>query len=637
MRPLSCLSAGSERPFVRPFCCGAKRRPGKTKTPQKKGKKNAQEMLEVARRAARGAAREAERGVRRARRVADDPRAHLVAGALASGLVLAGLYTESAECSALEEAQRLDSDVREASGQAEFDRLMERWTRAATLYSAALKEGCAKAQYALGRLCVEGRGYVYDPELGVALYDSAAANGNPDAQFALATICYLVWTRHLQEIEKGTDVTDREEQEEVEDAILHAQQAMVYRLSRLLSLASRKGHEKAVSALSDIYKLDLRVAGEWVRNTKECLLTAASTSNDARAQSYSLSWGERPKKGEGGWRARVIAAEVEDTPALLEYTMKRKKSGEADQSEMRAVSKLAESYLLAYEDDARVRAKASALRDQAARMGDIQAINDQYDSADKKDPKAIASILSRGVKVGSGRLLLERGRMYRRQNKANEAERDFVCAAELGVWDALQEYLAMHGAQSAQSEQVEVSPLSAALEVLKMRTHRALCERQGLDPPFLVAALPADSASIRSMDAGARDVPRATPGAASGSVNARPEVVTTHITWPKINVSTERSAMSDLQSVYAHVLKTMDDIEKEWELGQRDQITLLLEPIPREMLGPFAGAAPEITKRALLLALQGRRPKAKITMCVFESIPTVAAYARAFRTSALDS
>lgn len=595
-------------------------------------------MLEVALRAARGAAlgaaREAERGVRRARRVADDPRASLAAGALASGLLLAGLYTESAECSSLEEAQKLESDVSTASGQAEFDRLMERWTKAATLYSAALKEGCPKTQYALGRLCVEGRGYVFDPELGAELYDSASANGNPDAQFALATICYLVWTLHLQELEKVTDVTDLEEQEEVEGAMLHAHQAMVYRLSRLLFLASRKGHEKAVSALSDINKLDLSVVG-WMRTTKGFLLTAASTSNDARAQAYSLNLGERPEKGEGGWRARVIAADTKDAPALLEYTMKRKKSGEAEPSEMRAVSKLADWYLRAYEDHARVRAKANALRDEAARMGDIQAINDQYDSADKNDLKATASILSRGVKVGSSRLLLERGRMYLRQNKEKEAERDFVCAAELGVWDALQEYLAMDGAQS---EQVEVSPLSAALEVLKMRTHRALFERQGLDPPFLIAALPANSASIRSMHAGARDVPRATPGAASsGSVNARPEVVTTHITWPKINVSTEISAISDLQSVYADVLKTMDDIEKEWRLGPRDLITLLLEPIPREMLGPFAGAAPAITARALLLALKGRRPKAKITMCVFESIPTVAAYARAFRTSAVDS
>ena len=586
-------------------------------------------MLEVALRAAR---REAERGARRARRVADDHRAHLAAGALASGLVLATLYTESAECSALEEAQKLDSDVREAKDQADFDRLMERWTKAATLYSAALKEGCPKAQYALGRLCVEGRGYVYDNALGVALYDSAAANGNPDAQFALANIEFLGWTLQLNKLPEP-----QEELPEQEEDVLHAQQARVYRFSRLLHLASREGHEKAKGALSDMYKLDPSGPADWMRNTNEFLLAAARTSgtysNDARAQAYSRSGGERPKKGEGGWRARVLAADPEDAPALIDYTMRRKRRGEAEPSEMHAVSQLAEWYTPEHED---VRAKAKALRDEAARMGDIQAINDQYDSADKNDLKATASILSRGVKVGSSRLLLERGRMYLLQNKTNEAELDFVCAAELGVWDALQEYLAMHGAQS---EQVEVSPLSAALEVLKMRTHRALCERQRLAPPFVVAALPADSASIRSMDAGARDVPRATPGAATSSVgvHARPEVVASHITWPKINVSTESSAVSDLQSVYADVLKTMDDIEKEWELGPRDQITLLLEPIPREMLTPFAGAAHEITARALLLALKGRRPRAKITMCVFESIPTVAAYARAFRTSALDS
>ena len=576
-------------------------------------------MLEVALRAAR---REAERGARRARRVADDHRAHLAAGALASGLLLATLYTESAECSALEAAQKLDSDVSTARDEGEFNRLMERWTKAATLYSAALKEVCPKAQYALGRLCFEGRGYVYDSELGVALYDSAAANGNPDAQFALANIEFLGWTLQLNKLPEPQEELPEQEEDLL---ILHAQQARVYRFSRLLYLASRKGHEKAKGALSDIYKLDLNGPAYWMRNTNEFLLTAARTSgtysNDARAQAY-LRGGERPKKGEGGWRARVLAADPEDAPALIAYTMQRKSNGEAEPSEMHAVSRLAKWYTHEHGD---VRAKAKALRDEAARMGDIQAINDQYDSADKNDPKTIASILSRGVKVGSSRLLLERGRMYRRQNKANEAERDFVYAAELGVWDALQEYLAMHGAQS---EQVEVSPLSAALEVLKMRTHRALCERQRLAPPFVVAALPADSASIQSMHAGARDVPRATPGAAT----SRPEVVTSNITWPKINVSATHIEMSELQSVYADVLKTMDDIEKEWELGPRDQITLLLEPLPREMLGRFAGDAPEITARALLLALQERRPRAKITMCVFESIPTVAAYARAFRT-----
>jgi TPR repeat protein len=143
------------------------------------------------------ARRVAARGVRRARNVVEDPRGLFAAGALAAGLVYYALYTESdsAECT-LDEARRLDSDAAKADSQEEFDTLMENWTKAAALY---LKESCTQAKYKLGRLCFEGRGYMYDPELGFRLYESAAVNGNHDAQFALAMAMYFLWTRLLQD------------------------------------------------------------------------------------------------------------------------------------------------------------------------------------------------------------------------------------------------------------------------------------------------------------------------------------------------------------------------------------------------------------------------------------------------------
>ena len=75
----------------------------------------------------------------------------------------------------LEEAKKLDKDVDIPIDKTHFEDLMEKWTKAAALYSEA--GNCPEAHYALGRLCYEGRGYVYDPEYGLKLYEKAALKG----------------------------------------------------------------------------------------------------------------------------------------------------------------------------------------------------------------------------------------------------------------------------------------------------------------------------------------------------------------------------------------------------------------------------------------------------------------------------
>ena len=225
------------------------------------------------------ARRVAPRGVRRARRVVEDPRGLVAAGALAAGLAYA-LYTESdsAECT-LDEARRLDSDAAKADSQEGFDALMENWTKAAALYR---KESCPAARYKLGRLCFEGRGYVLDLELGLRLYESAAVNGNHDAQFALAMAMYFLWTRHLQDY-KGEAEEDTLNKSELE----MKQRNGIYRMSRCLLSAWKAGCTKAASALAEIYSLDPYAPIRWAIDTIYFLRDAAKRSERAREQLFS--------------------------------------------------------------------------------------------------------------------------------------------------------------------------------------------------------------------------------------------------------------------------------------------------------------------------------------------------------------
>ena len=366
------------------------------------------------------ARRVAARGVRRARRAVEDPRGLVAAGALAAGLAYYALYTESdsAECT-LDEARRLDSDADGAKTQGEFETLMENWTKAAALYR---KESCHEAKYKLGRLCFEGRGYVFDPELGFRLYESAAANGNRDAQFALAMAAYGLWTRRLQDAKSEADTLNESEME-------MQQRNRIYLMSRCLSSASNAGCKKSASALAEIYSLDPYAPLRWAIGIIDFLRDAAKRSERAREQLFSLAeeTTARPEQGQGGWRARVRAAEANGLSALLEYTLEHKRKGDAEPREMHVVAQLA----LRSRDSA-LHASARELRAEAARKGDIDATLALYEDTPKEQAATRESILNGGVRVGSSECLLARGKMYLEQGKTQQSERRPL--ARGGVW-----------------------------------------------------------------------------------------------------------------------------------------------------------------------------------------------------------
>jgi hypothetical protein len=168
-------------------------------------------------------------------------------------------------------------------------------------------------------------------------------------------------------------------------------------------------------------------------------------------------------------------------------------------------------------------AARSALRAEAARKGDIDAILALYEATPKEQTTTRESILNGGVRVGSSECLLARGKMYLKQGKTQEAKTDFLRAAEFGDWSALQEYMRVCEA-TLDSRWVSVSPLSAHLKVLEMRTPRALAHLSGDAPPLVVTALPNDSDSSRFMAAAGRpacvDSRRSASSSASTSATA---------------------------------------------------------------------------------------------------------------------
>jgi hypothetical protein len=107
-------------------------------------------------------------------------------------------------------------------------------------------------------------------------------------------------------------------------------------------------------------------------------------------------------------------------------------------------------------------------------------------------------------------------------------------------------------------------------------------------------------------------------------------VIPISVTWPDLADKGARAAISQLRAVYARLIEQTNEIKDKW----RRDTTLLLEPIPRVNLGDFADDAPVITARALSLACSRSPSAPQVKLCVFDSIPTVAAYARAFRTCA---
>ena len=608
------------------------------------GSKRPRSALSVAHRA-RSAARAATESVeRRARAVVAHPRGLVAAGVVgAAALVIARkradqkvqpLYTDDEGDGAakgsveekcdLREQKALDSDVNTATSQESFDELQGNWTKAAEGYLQA-SAACPKAQFALGRLCFEGRGYVYDPEFGMQLYAKSAEGGNEDAMYALA--CILL--RSVKAAKAGP-VTKQDDREK-----LHIAKSHMYRASRLLLSARNKKSQTAIDALNQWrFTLDLAVLDDphtWIDNTS-AFLDAAKELDDAKGywiqrQLEMLPEKENrakdrnrvldtlgawlPARGKGGWRARVARARAlhelgKGDLAEIEELMRYTSTGEnADPREMFVVSRVAGETLNAldasrgYTSSPESRAawdSVLSLRDQAGRKGDTSANehfvyhhSDNYYDSDPSDQRTIETmaVLDRGV-FGSSKLRLDRGKMYAKQGNTQSAEADIVLAAELGEWDAMVYYRrsSLPAVKYDPSQYgVEVSPMPAALEKSVTLSHCTVAsEVDGRPGP--------DSRGM-------------------------------WVTWPNLEGKNWVDALSALRSAYESVLS---------EFAKSSAETLLLHSIPHERFGELAKDAPVLTARALMMAFSRLNPKRNVTVCVFDDPSVVVAYDRAFQS-----
>jgi hypothetical protein len=206
------------------------------------------------------------------------------------------LYTEPCIQSTLDkvlaEAKELDKDVDTADDQAHFEDLMEKWTKAAALYSQA--GNCDQAHYALGRLCYEGRGYVYDPEYGLKLYEKAALKGNQDAMHALACIA-LDFAQDGEAYQYGES-----ELSELARFVGNQKTQALYEAACLLRRAH--GPQKALETLRQVkVKLDLKFPermpddtkewrSTWAKDTHEYLKETANSNGAAKELALPQQW-----------------------------------------------------------------------------------------------------------------------------------------------------------------------------------------------------------------------------------------------------------------------------------------------------------------------------------------------------------
>jgi TPR repeat protein len=614
-----------------------------------------------ARRSARSAAEAAGRGVRA---VAADPRG-LVAlgflGAAATGALVLGarkahntpsltvLFTpQDDECAqdTPDAARTLDSNVDKAASQADFDGLQQNWTDAAALYLKA-SATCPAAQYALGRLRIEGRGYVYDPDSGARLYERAAFSGNSDAQYALAC-CFL--HAHAARPKMNTAYN----------------RGTAYRASRLLILAlNNKNNKRALEVISDFSARHDHTA--WMSATSGELRTAAKSGGAARLQLLQMLDDEAPVadisplvKGEGGWSERrmqylVIAILFGHLPSASEtqslvYTPETQREADANElislfsdtlALIQAGSYTGDVAFIAEEASWLVRTlrneKEGALEeeklgtilsiaeemiDHAVRNGDAGALFVKVRKLKQTEKRTdavsaeLTGLLDRGVLAGSLELLYERGIEHETRNNEAAAKKDFARAAELGHYEAME-----HIRGPRPNYGVTVSPIPAALEML-----------EGTNIVVAVTTTPGTitTESIAS-DSGAvwkaLGIEKAQNEGVVVSVEGDGQILYYGIgvAWPDLRKSDKEKAATTLQAAYKNIFSKTQEVSS--------SSALIVQPIPNALFGDLAEYAPEITAHAIMLALKDTpgAQRRRVTMCVFDSLSVVAAYDAAFK------
>ena len=560
--------------------------------------------LEVARRVTSAAARGAAA-------VKARPRTSAALGALAAGtgLLLASLYTEESDCE-MREAGNLDSRVDAPTSQAHFGELMRDWTTAAALYSKA--RGCHRAQYALGRLCYEGRGYVYDPEYGTRLYEQAALAGNTDAMYALACIALF--------LAKYPDVTETQSPTE------GAKREYLYEAASLLRLA--RVHAGASRTLADFH--DWPDPMKWIKESRHFIAEAAKADPAAKSQIirireragakrggerglvvYAESAGElEPDAGTGGWREsvrRISSRLLTETVAEAEVQALLAEAESGDDAHKTAAARVGFAYVnrVGNTNPADLRAKSEALLSAAARNGDVGAIIERYHrlTGTSALSSALESALDEGVRAGSRRLLCERGLYYLQKGEGEKARKDFARAAEYGDWRAMALYRGTEPRFRISSHTVVVLPLPAALAAT---LHSAAVVCTGSAPPDLTDMSRAESPSSGEAIVG---------GKRSRWVR---------VAWPDLQKRRTEGALAALKGAYAEIFAA---VTGEW---------VILEQIDPALFGTHNPH--ELTARAIRDALSepgtknATLTKPSVAFCVFDRPSVVASYDGAFAT-----
>ena len=556
----------------------------------------------------------------------------------------------------LEDLKDLDAKDDTATSQTHFENLMANWTTAAGLYSQA--GNCDKAHYALGRLCYEGRGYVYDPEYGIQLYERAAYAGNADAMYALACIALRL-------------ADNRRQRDSGYDVLRSNKSANLYEAAALLRLAQTKGHEGARRTLSDFS--DRPDPMTWIKNTRTKIETAAKTDPSATSQILRIAAQARdeeggvmveveqelrdykidthpPKPGTGGWREDVRRlnrlldnSEEPETDTIRELLAQATRG--TDPREMTSAALVALKYLdhvdLEDVDSDTLGKNADALLEKAARTGDVGAIKHRADALKgmfrhqerrAETETAIMKVLDQGARTGP--LLSERGMLnhdqflrmlkdtkdtdpQQKQGKKAKAMSDLLRAASLGNQEAMRLY--RYGSFSD-----GWSDGNGAGWLLTL----SLYSYNGVVVLPIPAALAMDLFSPCKVVFSRGD--NATPIVTKLKVGIEPPgdkvIVATGYQYIQV-------AWPDLKSAdaYDRLLQAYKDI-----FAQTNHDWMVLEPIRRDLFGSNEEAY-ELTARAILKARSAIRfdkKKPQVAFCVFDDPTHVCSYDRAFMIAA---
>jgi TPR repeat protein len=528
----------------------------------------------------------------------------------------------------LKEVEEFDArDVDAPESQTHFEALMDNWTKAAALYSKA--GDCDKAHYALGRLCYEGRGYVYDPEYGLKLYEKAALKGNKDAMHALACIA-------LDSAHQGYAYQYNEsELSELARFVGNQKTQALYEAACLLRRAH--GPQKALDTLRQVkVKLYLKPpermpddikkwTSTWAKDTHEHLKKTAISNSAAKGPALIQQWliaNDQALLRLHGWQPSFNAGWREGVAALILAKWDRRVATEG-------VKRLLES-ALASQDAHQMKTTASVvlnycdypgkdpgcpefiqrakeLMGKAAAQGDAVASitrlemlgkdiwaggpdRDSQDDIRMRDMKAEKELLV-GRRGASREHLFQLGRELEFTRDKNLAEAEaYRRAAELGHWNATSAY------------------------------RRRLSSNKHIDPDIplfqkrlLVVPIPADLVHLANEHT--TEAPRA-------------QWIRPTMDWSEMGIT--KLTTDDARA------KMTERFDTTFAGAPEGEVVVILEPMDTSFFGKHESSRYDLTASAIVSAKKRReREDLYVAMCVFDDLSVVALYDEAFALHAL--